>query len=102
MQDPQQRQNQLFAYGGDAGVGQTGRRKVIFICPQDGLDKQDCEINASLRWLDSQGGRYAALGTTVPGDDLYCHEPFCRALLSKGFEFILVCIPTRGTRTGLP
>jgi len=35
----------------------------------------------------------AALGTTVLGDDWYCHEPFCRALLAKGLEFILVCKP---------
>lgn len=76
----------------------TGNDKVIplapeFICPQDGHDKQDCEINASLRWLASQGSQYAELGTTVLGDDLYCHEPFCRALLTKKFEFILVCKP---------
>jgi hypothetical protein len=64
-----------------------------FVCPQDGLEKQDCELNAALRWLESRGDRYAALGTTVLGDDLYCHEPFCRALLSKGFDFILVCKP---------
>jgi hypothetical protein len=75
-----------------------GSDKVIplapeFVRPQDGYEKQDCEINASLRWLDSRGGQYAALGATVLGDDLYCHEPFCRALLSKGFEFILVCKP---------
>ena len=75
-----------------------GSDKVIslapeFIKPQDGHEKQDCEINASLRWLDSQGSQYAALGTTVLGDDLYCHEPFCRALLVKGLEFILVCKP---------
>jgi hypothetical protein len=73
-----------------------GSDKVIplapeFVRPQDGHEKQDCEINASLRWLDSRGSQYAALGTTVLGDDLYCHEPFCRALLAKGFEFILVC-----------
>jgi hypothetical protein len=30
---------------------------------------------------------------TVLGDDLYCHEPFCRELLAQGFEFILVCKP---------
>jgi hypothetical protein len=75
-----------------------GSDKVIplapeFIRPQDGHEKQDCEINASLRWLESRGSWYAALGTTVLGDDLYCHEPFCRALLAKGFEFILVCKP---------
>jgi hypothetical protein len=75
-----------------------GSDKVIplapeFVRPQDGHEKQDCEINASLRWLESRGSQYAALGTTVLGDDLYCHEPFCRALLAKGLEFILVCKP---------
>jgi len=75
-----------------------GDDKVIplapeFITPQDGSEKQDCELNASLRWLESKGDRYAALGTTVLGDDLYCHEPFCRTLLNKAFEFILVCKP---------
>ena len=73
-----------------------GNNKVIslapeFVCPQDGHAKQDCEINASLRWLERQGSQFAALGTTVLGDDLYCHEPFCRALLKKQLEFILVC-----------
>jgi hypothetical protein len=64
-----------------------------FISPQDGCEKQDCELKASLRWLERWGGRYAELGATVLGDDLYCHEPFCRTLLSKQFEFILVCKP---------
>lgn len=77
-----------------------GSDKVIplapaFIAPQDGHEKQDCEINASLRWLESRGDRYAALGATVLGDDLYCHESFCRALRDKKLEFILVCKPTR-------
>lgn len=75
-----------------------GSDKVIplapeFIVPQDGREKPDCELNASLRWLESRGSRYAALGTTVLGDDLYCHEPFCRAVLDKKLEFILVCKP---------
>lgn len=75
-----------------------GSDKVIplapeFIAPQDGHEKQDCEINASLRWLESRGDRYAKLGATVLGDDLYCHEPFCRAVLDKKLEFILVCKP---------
>ena len=75
-----------------------GSDKVIslapeFVCPQDVHEKQDCKINASLCWLESRGSQYAALGTTVLGDDLYCHEPFCQALLAKGLEFILVCKP---------
>ena len=76
----------------------SGNDKVIslapeFVCPQDGHEKQDCEINASLRWLERQGSQFAALGTTILGDDLYCREPFCRALLDKQLEFILVCKP---------
>ena len=27
------------------------------------------------------------------GDDLYCHEPFCRALRAQGLDFVLVCKP---------
>ena len=64
-----------------------------FVRPQDGHEKQDCEINASLRWLESSGSQFAALDTVVLGDDLYCHEPFCRALLTQGLKFILVCKP---------
>ncbi|MCK5904256.1 MAG: ISNCY family transposase, partial [Gammaproteobacteria bacterium] len=30
---------------------------------------------------------------TVLGDDLYCHEPFCQHILSKQWNFILVCKP---------
>ena len=75
-----------------------GHEQVIslapeFVSPQDGHKKQDCEINASHRWLESYGSQYAALKTTVIGDDLYCHEPFCRTLLIKGLEFILICKP---------
>lgn len=37
-------------------------------------------------------GRVAS-SLTVLGDDLYCHEPFCRVLLTEQLEFILVCKP---------
>jgi hypothetical protein len=65
----------------------------VFIQPQDGAQKQDCELNASKRWLAECGGDYSRLKVTVLGDDLYCHEPFCRELLARGFGFILVCKP---------
>jgi hypothetical protein len=48
-----------------------------FIQAQDGIEKQDCELNAAKRWLAQWGATYAPLGVTVLGDDLYCHEPFC-------------------------
>lgn len=64
-----------------------------FITPQDGHEKQDCEIKAAQRWLERWGNEIAPLGVTVLGDDLYCHEPFCRDLLVRGFKFLLVCKP---------
>jgi hypothetical protein len=68
-----------------------------FIVPQDGQKKQDCEINGARRWLAREGARYAALGAILLGDDLYCHEPYCRDALSRGFDFILVCKPDSHT-----
>jgi len=64
-----------------------------FVRPQDGAEKQDCELNAAKRWLAECGDHYRPLRVTVLGDDLYCHEPFCRELLARGFGFILVCKP---------
>src|SRR5512144_834859 len=75
-----------------------GLDKVIplapaFVRPQDGAEKQDCELNAAKRWLADCGGAYSPLGVTLLGDDLYCHEPFCRDAVNRGFGFILVCKP---------
>lgn len=75
-----------------------GGDKVIplspaFVRPQDGAEKQDCELNAAKRWLGEHGAEIAARGATVLGDDLYCHEPFCRELQALRLEFILVCKP---------
>jgi len=64
-----------------------------FVAPQDGADKQDCELSAAKRWLAAHGADLARLKTTVLGDDLYCHEPFCRELRALGLGFILVCKP---------
>lgn len=75
-----------------------GNNKVIslapeFITPQDGDTKQDCELKASKRLLTGNGELYQELGVTFLGDDLYAHEPFCREILSKQCNFILVCKP---------
>jgi hypothetical protein len=79
-------------------VVQPGQETVIslepeFIVPQDGHEKQDCEIQAAKRWLEKWGSFYARRGVTLLGDDLFSREPFCRALKDKGFHFILVCKP---------
>ena len=65
-----------------------------FITPQDGDKKQDSEHKASKRWLDKHASFYLQFGgVTFVGDDLYCHEPMCREILTVGGNFILVCKP---------
>ena len=75
-----------------------GLDKVIplapeFVRPQDGAEKQDCELNAAKRWLATWGDDYSPLRVTLLGDDLYCHEPLCRDAVNRGLDFILVCKP---------
>ena len=64
-----------------------------FVVPQDGHEKQDCENAAAKRWLGQYGKRYRALGITILGDDLYCRQPVCEAILEQQLNFILVCKP---------
>jgi hypothetical protein len=79
-------------------VVQPGNETVIslepeFIVPQDGHEKQDCEIQAAKRWVEKWGDFYAKRGVTILGDDLFSRDPFCRALKNKGLHLILVCKP---------
>ena len=79
-------------------IVQPGNEYVIalapeFIVPQDGQEKQDCEIKAGKRWVEKWGDFYAHRRVTILGDDLFCHTPFCGLLKNKGFHFILVCKP---------
>jgi len=75
-----------------------GKEHVItlepeFIVPQDGDEKQDCELKAAKRWLEKHGDRYAKLGVTILGDDLFSRQPFCQALKEQLLHYILVCKP---------
>ena len=75
-----------------------GQEQVIvlppeFVQPQDGHDKQDCELAASGRWLNQHGAHYAAWRITALGDDLYCHQPFCQRAIDANMDFILTCKP---------
>ncbi|MEZ5671720.1 MAG: hypothetical protein R3E08_04785 [Thiotrichaceae bacterium] len=65
-----------------------------FIQPQDGAEKQDCELNAAKRWLAANGEKLAQLGTLVGGDDLYSREPLCLQLIELNLDFIFVCKPS--------
>jgi len=65
-----------------------------FIVPQDGHNKQDCEVAAAKRWLDQNAERYRSGGpVTMLGDDLYAHQPLCRRMLLHNLHFLFVCKP---------
>ncbi|VGO18346.1 hypothetical protein [Pontiella sulfatireligans] len=75
-----------------------GRSQAIalrpeFIVPQDGAEKQDCEINAAKRWLAANGAFYHTGNDTLLGDDLYSRQPFCRKVRLHNYHFIFVCKP---------
>ena len=79
-------------------IVQAGNEHVIslepeFITPQDGKEKQDCEIEAGKRWVNTHGDFYAKQNVTILGDDLFSRQPFCEALKNKKLHFILVCKP---------
>jgi hypothetical protein len=65
-----------------------------FIMPQDGQEKQDCERNASKRWLERHHEHFPAHTVTYLGDDLYANQPLCQ-LLSETYQqfFSFVCKP---------
>ena len=79
-------------------IVQAGNEHVIvlepeFITPQDGNEKQDCEIAAAKRWVEKDGDFYARRDVTILGDDLFSRPPFCQVLKDKKLHFILVCKP---------
>jgi hypothetical protein len=79
-------------------IAQPGNAHVIalepeYILPQDGKEKQDCEIEAAKRWVGVNGDFYAQQGVTLMGDDLFSRQPFIQAMKDKHLNFILVCKP---------
>ena len=64
-----------------------------FITPQDGHEKQDCEQQASKRWVERNAERLEPWRVTILTDDLHCHQPFCELLLKHKLHFILTCKP---------
>ncbi len=57
-----------------------GQSQVIslapeFITPQDGHQKQDCEVAAAKRWLKTHTREFQGQPITLLGDDLYSHHP---------------------------
>jgi hypothetical protein len=75
-----------------------GEKRVIalepeFVSPQDGCEKQDCELRAAERWLERNAKHFAPGSVTLLGDDLYCHQPFCEFVRQHGCHFAFTCKP---------
>jgi len=62
-----------------------------FITPQDGHEKQDCELQATKRWIERNAERFEPWRVTILADDLHCHEPTCKLLLKHKMHFIITC-----------
>lgn len=62
-----------------------------FITPQDGHTKQDCEQQATKRWIQRNAPRFDPWQVTILADDLHCHYPLCQLLLQQHMHFILTC-----------
>jgi hypothetical protein len=62
-----------------------------FIVPQDGVEKQDCEVNAAKRWVRQEQTTLSRYRAILLGDDLYSKQPLCETVLAGGCDFIFVC-----------
>lgn len=62
-----------------------------FIVPQDGQEKQDCEVNAAKRWVRREQSTLRRYRALLLGDDLYSRQPLCSLVLEGGCDFIFVC-----------
>lgn len=79
-------------------IAAPGKPDVIplppeFVQPQDGQEKQDCGLAAAKRWPVAWGNHYSSWNITLPGDDLYCHRPFCGDAAGHGYHVLPVCKP---------
>ncbi|NJN92146.1 MAG: ISNCY family transposase [Leptolyngbyaceae cyanobacterium CSU_1_3] len=64
-----------------------------FVTPQDGHEKQDCEVAAAKRWISAHAARLQPQPITLLGDDLYSHQPLCEHCLAHQLSFIFTCLP---------
>jgi hypothetical protein len=63
----------------------------VFIIPQDGAEKPDCERNAAKRWLEWYGERMCERRPVYLGDALFSSQPMCALVLAQGGDLLFVC-----------
>ncbi len=61
-----------------------------FLSPQDGHERQDCEFQAAIRWIEGYGAQLSPLGVTLLGDDLYSRTPIITRVMQQELDFIFV------------
>jgi hypothetical protein len=66
-----------------------------FITPQDGHDKQDCELAAGKRWLSTQHEGVRDLKPIYLGDALFACQPFCAAIRDLDADFLFNSKPDK-------
>jgi len=77
-------------------IAHPKRNKIFSLFPEvisnkDGEDKQDCEINASKRWLDREHLIAKHYKLLLLGDDLYCKTSLIKKTREKQHNYIFVC-----------
>ena len=74
-------------------IVKAGESKVLplapeFIMPQDGHKKQDCEREATKRWVRRNADTLKGWRYTMLGDDLHSNQPLCETFLEAELNFI--------------
>lgn len=65
-----------------------------FIVRQDGVEKEDCELNAGYRWWKTLRQRHPQMKFTLLADDLFCKQPFMQKILEdQRTNVIFACKP---------
>jgi hypothetical protein len=75
-------------------IAHPNMKQVIPLCPepilkQDGQVKNDCEVNAAKRWLESFRRDYPQLNAIVVHDAIVANGPYIRCLKENETSFII-------------
>jgi hypothetical protein len=67
------------------------------ITPQDGHEKQDCEVEAAKRWVRKHASKMKGHQITLLGDDIYSRQPMCEDIIAAEMNFVFTCLPESHT-----
>lgn len=96
-----QHQNGVTSYSHSVLQGaimHPSQRQVIPMMPEiirneDGTKKQDCELNATKRFLSQLRERHPKLGLMICGDGLFSHQPMIEETLKQAMHYLYVAKP---------